>query len=150
MYVDNVKWVPPSPGAPLISVCASVFRWLDVPYFIAVVPDLFGTRNQFLGRQFSPGLPGGWFQDDSSALGLLYPLFPKGFPGGSDGEESDPGDPGSIPGSGRSPGEGNGYPLRYSCLENSMDRGAWQATVHGSTESDTTERLSLSLHSFPT
>ena len=43
------------------------------------------------------------------------------------------GDPGSIPGSGRSPGERNGYPLQYSCLENSMDRGAWQATVHGVT-----------------
>ena len=41
------------------------------------------------------------------------------------------GDQGSIPGSGRSPGEGNGYPLQYSCLENSMDRGAWRATVHG-------------------
>ena len=41
------------------------------------------------------------------------------------------GDPGLIPGSGRSPGEGNSYPLQYSCLENSVDRGAWQATVHG-------------------
>ena len=41
------------------------------------------------------------------------------------------GDLGSIPGLGRSPGEGNGNPLQYSCLENSMDRGAWQATVHG-------------------
>ena len=40
-------------------------------------------------------------------------------------------EPGSIPGSGRSPGEGNGYPLQYSCLENSMDRGAWWATVPG-------------------
>ena len=39
-------------------------------------------------------------------------------------------DPGLIPGSGRSSGEGNGYPLQYSCLENSMDRGAWQATVY--------------------
>ena len=38
---------------------------------------------------------------------------------------------GSIPGSGRCPGEGNGYPLQYSCLENSMDRGTWQTTVHG-------------------
>ena len=41
------------------------------------------------------------------------------------------GDPGLIPGSGRSPGEGNGNPLQYSCLENPMDRGAWQTTVHG-------------------
>ena len=52
---------------------------------------------------------------------------------GSDGKESacSAGDLGSIPGSGRVPGEGNGYPLHYSCLENPMDRGAWRATVHG-------------------
>ena len=51
--------------------------------------------------------------------------------GGSDGKESafNAGDPDSIPGSERSPGEGNGYPLQYSCLENPMDTGAWQATV---------------------
>ena len=56
-----------------------------------------------------------------------------GFPGGSDGKVSahNAGDPGSIPGLGRSPGEGNGHPFQYSCLENPMDRGAWQATVHG-------------------
>ena len=49
------------------------------------------------------------------------------FPGGSDGKASacNAGDPGSIPGSGRSPGEGNGNPLQYSCLENPVDRGAW-------------------------
>ena len=52
------------------------------------------------------------------------------------------GDVGSIPGLGRSSGEGNGNPLQYSCLENPMDRGAWWATVHGvSKESDTTVRL---------
>ena len=51
----------------------------------------------------------------------------KGFPGGSDGKASacNAGDLGLIPGSGRSPGEGNGNPLQYSYLENSMDRGAW-------------------------
>ena len=48
-------------------------------------------------------------------------------------------DMGSIPGSGRSPGGGHGNPLQYSCLENPMDRGAWQATIHGVTESNTTE-----------
>ena len=45
------------------------------------------------------------------------------------------GDPGSFPGSGRSPGEGNSNPLQYSCLENSIDRGAWWATVHGAAKS---------------
>ena len=51
-------------------------------------------------------------------------------------------DAGSIPGSGRSPGEGHGNPLQYSCLENPMGRGAWWATVHGVTkESDTTEEI---------
>ena len=54
-----------------------------------------------------------------------------GFPGGSDGRESAwyEGDPGLIPGLGRSLGEENGYPLQYFCLVNSMDRGAWKATV---------------------
>ena len=60
-------------------------------------------------------------------------VFSWCFPGGSNGKESTckAGDPGSIPGSGRSSGEGNGYPLQYSCLENSMDRGTWHAMVHG-------------------
>ena len=65
-----------------------------------------------------------------------------GFPGGSDGKESASfaGDPGLIPESRRSPGVGNGNPLQYFCLENSMDRGTWQATVHrGCKESDMTE-----------
>ena len=55
-----------------------------------------------------------------------------GFPGGWHGKESacNAGDLGLIPGLGRSPGEGNGYPIRYSCLENSRDRGAWQAIVY--------------------
>ena len=62
-----------------------------------------------------------------------------GFPGGSDGKESahNAGDPGSIPESGKSPGEGNGNPFQYSCLENSMNRRAWWATVHGIAKSQT-------------
>ena len=59
------------------------------------------------------------------------------FPGGSNNKEStcNAGDPGSIPGG------GNGYPLQYSCLENSMDRGTWQATVHRVTQSWTCMHL---------
>ena len=61
------------------------------------------------------------------------------FPGGSDGKASacNVGDRGSIPGLGRSPGEGNGNPLQYSCLENPMEGGAWWATVHGVAKSRT-------------
>ena len=71
-----------------------------------------------------------------------------GFPGDSGGRESACSRGNRlIPGLGRSPGEGNGNPLQYSCLENSMDRGAWSATVHGVTESDTTDGLTL-LHLY--
>ena len=65
-----------------------------------------------------------------------------GFPGGSVAKNlpASAGDKGLIPGSGRSPGEGNGNPLQYSCLGKPMCRGAWWATVHGvAKESDTTE-----------
>ena len=63
------------------------------------------------------------------------------FSGGSDDKKSacNAGDPGSTPGLGRSPREGNGNPLQHSCLENPLDRGACQATVHGVTELDMTE-----------
>ena len=69
---------------------------------------------------------------------LPTPVF-LGFSGGSDGKEStcNAGDLGSIPGLGRSPGGGHGNPLQYSCLENPMDRGDWQATVHGVAKSRT-------------
>ena len=74
----------------------------------------------YLGELLSYSLPG-WMW-----IGM-------NSPGGSDGEASayNPGDSGSIPGSGISPGEGNGNTLQYSCLENPMDGGAWWATVHG-------------------
>ena len=69
---------------------------------------------------------------------LLYDLL-MGFPGVSDSRESacNARDPGLIPGLERSPGEGNGSPLQYSCLEKSMDRGVWWATVHEVAESQT-------------
>ena len=65
-------------------------------------------------------------------LFITHSSPPQGFPGGSEGKEStrSAGDPGSIPGLGRFPGEGNGNPLHYSYLENPMDRGAWRARDH--------------------
>ena len=68
---------------------------------------------------------------DSCIFSIIFLRF--SFPGGSEGKVSayNAGDLGSIPGSGRSPGEGNGNPLQYSCLENPMDKEAWQATVDG-------------------
>ena len=65
----------------------------------------------------------------------MFLIHLEGFPGGSDSKESacSAGDRGSIPGSGRSSGERNGNPLQYSRLENPIDSGAWQATVHGIT-----------------
>ena len=63
----------------------------------------------------------------------------RSFPGGSAGKESacNVGDPGLVPGLERSTGKGTGNPLQYSCLENPMDRGAWQTAVHGVTKSQT-------------
>ena len=68
-----------------------------------------------------------------------YTILSAFVPGGSEGIEStfNAGDLGLIPGLGRYSGEGNGYPFPYSCLENSMDRGAWPATVHGVSKSQT-------------
>ena len=88
-----------------------------------------------------------WGQDEGR--GLLVFAFGYnilGFLGGSAGKESvcNVGELGLIPGLRRSPGEGNGNPLQYSCLENPMDRGTWWATVHGvAKESDTTEHAHM-------
>ena len=72
-----------------------------------------------------------------SSLELLRAILFRWDYYGSDGKESayNAGDLGSVPGSGRSPAEENGYPLQYSCLENSMDRGAWWAILHGMAKS---------------
>ena len=81
-------------------------------------------------------------EEKKSALAEIFAVYCD-----SDGKEStcSVGVPGSIPESGRSPGEGNGNPLQYSCLEDSMGRGAWQATVPGVAELDRAEQLTLSL-----
>ena len=83
-----------------------------------------------------------WFSSpscDQAGKFNLGAICKSSFPHSSVGKESacNAGDLGSIPGSGRSPGEGTGNPLQYSCLENSMDRGTWQAAVHGVTKSRT-------------
>ena len=76
---------------------------------------------------------------DSRVLSCFHLMRSKGFPGGSKNKESacNKGGLGSISGSGRFPGEGNGNSLQYSCLQNSIDRRAWQATVHGVAKSQT-------------
>ena len=82
-----------------------------------------------------------WGRDGlgSGLADISYYIEKWGFPGGVRGEESAcqckrHRDVGLIPGSGRSPGVGNGNSFQYSCLENAMDRGVWQATVHGATK----------------
>ena len=97
---------------------------------------------------FLPPIPSS--QSDLLKHTNLLLIFLYCFPASSGGKEAacHAGDPGSIPGLGRSPGEGNGNPLQYSCLENPMDRGAWQATVHGSQELDKTEQLNHHHHSL--
>ena len=88
-----------------------------------------------------------WRQWDmwSPRLYLVYTQVCLGFPDSSNGKEfaCNAGDLGLIPGSGRSSGGGNSNPLQYSCLEIPMDRGAWQATVHGIAELEMTEQLTL-------
>ena len=80
-----------------------------------------------------------WSRNSSNTHFSIVITEVSGFLGGSDSRMSvlNVGDLGSIPGSGRSPGEGHGNTLQYSCLENPMDRGAWRATIHGVAESDT-------------
>ena len=87
----------------------------------------------FLLISYSQFIPGPPFPFGNSVVVL------KGFSGSSDGKESscNVGDLGLIPGLGRSPGEGNGNPLQYSCLENPMEGGTWQAIVYGVTKSRT-------------
>ena len=98
--------------------------WRGIPH-LNIQPPEIGTRTHKTLVQWCPG---------DSCEGFSSVLYTTlGFPGGSDGNGSacNAGDPGSIPGLGRSLGGGHGCPLQYSCLANPMDRGAWWAKVHG-------------------
>ena len=109
-----------------------------IPWTIASQAPLsmrFSRQEYWSGLPFpSPGdLPNPGIEPRSPALQVdSLPAEPPGKPG-SDGKESacNAGDLGSIPGLGRSPGEGHCNPLQYSCLKNARDRAAWQPTVHG-------------------
>ena len=103
----------------------------------SVLTSVQGLRDEiysFISDVHSPNI----LQISGTVLGKVR-TEKSGFPGGSDSKESDynAGDLGSISELGRSPGERNGNPLQYSCLENSMDRGAWQTTVHVAAKSQT-------------
>ena len=107
------------------------------------------SKNLKIELSYDPAIPlfGIYIKKENNNLKRYKHPFSQSFPGGSDGKVSacNVGDLGSIPGVGRSPGEGNGNPLQYSCLENPTDGGAWQATVPGVAESDTTELLHFSV-----
>ena len=118
-----------------------------------VVPNIFGIRDCFCGRQFSHILwMGGWFKCITIPMHFIFIIITSAPPQiimdsqvvlvikNPPADVGDARDAGSIPGLGRSSGGGKGNPLKYSCLENFMDRGTWWATVCGVTkESDTSE-----------
>ena len=119
------------PGSSVHGISqARILEWIAISYSIGDLPDT-GMK------PMSPALVGGFFTTESSQKPILCIVMcicqSLGFPGGSDGKESacNTGDLGSMPGLGRSPGKGDNSPLHYSCLENSMDRGAWQPIAHG-------------------
>ena len=111
-----------------ISSCTSHLCSLSLTCFLLLSADFFSC---VLTCVFVFGCSGSLF------LSRLFSVCFLGFPGGAEVKASacNVGDLGSIPGLGRSPGEGNGNPLQYSCLVNPMDGGAWWATVHGVTKS---------------
>ena len=115
-------------GVPLPSPTNKLCR---VKYFCLVLCQLAFHLSYYLLNIFCV-CSGKWFSHCSPVL--------QDFPHSSVGKESacNAGDLGSFPGLGRSLGKGNGSPLQYSCLENPMDRGLWQATIHGVSRGDTT------------
>ena len=126
----------------LLEEMSVVLEWMRMPYG--------GTSHI---SSLAPGRQPAHSHADSSPSTTLdvicntYSFRSYSSTGGWGSKESacNAGDLGTIPMSGRSPGEGNGNPLQYSCLENPMDRGAWQDTVHGVAEADTTECLTITI-----
>ena len=124
---------------------ASLQRALVLALFRVLVNHMPpGTASNFKTQkeQYQLNFRCATLENTQQLLGLFIWLnleLPWGYPRGSDSKASacNAGDQGSIPGLGRSPGEGNGSPLQYSCLENSMDGGAWGVRVDGVTESQT-------------
>ena len=119
-------------------LCPTLLDPMDCSLPCSSILGIFQARVlEWVAIFFSRGSsqPRDWNQV-SCIAGRLYPLSHQRIP---DGKESacNTGDSGLIPGLGRSPGKGHGNPLQYSCLENPMDRGAWRATVHGVTKSQT-------------
>jgi len=122
--------LPPHPPLPSLYIFQSLLQVL----FAIIFPLLAHSRLLF-----------------SKVIAPAMYILGWGFPGGSDGKEStcNAGDPVSVLGSRRSPGEGNGNPLQYSCVENPTDKGAWRvASPWGRKESDTTEQLTFTLTRF--
>ena len=133
---------PPEPVSPLASQGGT---WTSQPRKQGALQT--AVHRRWAARSTSKGI----FHKSHPILGaMILPVFMNlnaicvGFPGGSEVKNLpvNAGDTGSIPRSGRFPGEGNSHPLQYSCLGNPMDRGAWWATVNGIAESQT----QLSMH----
>ena len=125
----------PSPVLCSLHALAGLF-FLIILKGSAIIKPIFLLRNiQPKVMPLVSGRAGKWTRfswlSESMCLIMVLDCF-RGFPGGSDGKETacNAGDSGSIPGSGRALGGGHSNPLQYSCLENSMDRGAWGITVH--------------------
>ena len=117
------------PGSSVYGIIqARIMEWVAFPFSSGSSQFWDQTQVSCIGWQILYGR-------DTSALGthlvLFFTLPRKGGASPYTFQEGDEGDVSSVPGSGRSPGEGNGSPLQYSCLGNPMDRGAWWATVHG-------------------